>query len=130
MRLSLVLDTNAVVAYAKGSLQISELLDELREDSDLFGVPDICLAQARARGASTEGLSLLQIHDRCQVLGSPTPEILGEVAAMCDGDLVQAAVIVHAISHDAYIATTDPATYVKVSIIDEAAIIHLTSAIQ
>jgi hypothetical protein len=65
MRLSIVLDTTAVAAYARGSLLAGELLDELREDDDLFGVPSVCLAQARAQGAPKEGLALLQAHERC-----------------------------------------------------------------
>jgi len=126
MRLALVLDTTAVAAYARGGLHVSELLDELREDADLFGVPDVCLAQARAQGASMDGLALLQVHECCQVLGSPPPEILGDMAALCDGDLVRAAVLVHAISHDAYVLTSDPGFYAKLSILDEADVVHLT----
>lgn len=126
MRLSLVLDTTAVAAYVHGNLKAGELLDELRDDNNLFGVPDVCIAQARAQGASMEGLALLQAHERCQVLAAPAPEILGDVAVMCSGDLVRAAVLVHAISHDAYILTTEPGDYMKLSIIDEADVIHLT----
>ncbi|HEX6683144.1 MAG TPA: hypothetical protein VF062_10130 [Candidatus Limnocylindrales bacterium] len=126
MRLSLVLDTTAVVAYARGNLMVGELLDELRDEDNLFGVPDVCLAQARAQGAPTEGLTLLRQHDRCQVLSNPEPENLGDVAVVCGGDLVRAAVLVHAFSNDAYILTTAPGDYMKLSIIDEADVIHLT----
>jgi hypothetical protein len=126
MRLALVLDTTAVEAYAQGSMHVGELLDELRDDDSLFGVPEVCLAQARARGVPWEGLALLQTHDRCQILANPAPENLGDVAALCEGDLVRAAVLVHALSHDAYILTTRPDDYMKLSIIGEADIIHLT----
>jgi len=126
MRLSLVLDTTAVAAYARGNLMVGELLNELRDEDNVFGVPDVCLAQARAQGAPTEGLALLRAHDRCQILTNPAPETLGDVAAVCGGDLVRAAVLIHAFSHDAYILTAEPGDYMKVSIIDEADVIHLT----
>jgi hypothetical protein len=125
MRLALVLDTSAIAEYAGGSLRAGELLDVLREDGNLFGVPDVCIAQARAHGAPMDGLTLLQAHEQCQVLTAPAPALLGDVARLCRGDLVRATVLIHAISNDAYIVTTDPDYYTELSIVDEADIIHL-----
>ncbi len=46
MRITVVLDTSAVVAYARGSVAVGELLMMVGEDGDQVGVPVTCLAEA------------------------------------------------------------------------------------
>jgi hypothetical protein len=55
---TVVLDTSAVLAYAKGSVAIGELLSIITDDGDTVLIPATCLAVAARHLAETEEVLL------------------------------------------------------------------------
>jgi hypothetical protein len=62
-----VLDTTAVIAHTKGSINVGEILVEVTDEQASFAVPAVCLIEA-ARTVTDVPLRLLTAHPACRVL--------------------------------------------------------------
>jgi hypothetical protein len=69
MTISLVLDTSAMVAYARGSIAVGELLILVDEEANLVALPGVALAQAFADTVDAE-------HDMLRILAQTAPAVV------------------------------------------------------
>jgi hypothetical protein len=66
--LQVLLDTSAVVAYSRESINVGEVLAEVADEGGAFGIPVPCLVEAGARTTGQERLALLVRQPRCVVV--------------------------------------------------------------
>jgi hypothetical protein len=109
----LILDTSAVAAYGRGSIDVAETIGEVSSEGAVFGIPTICLAEA-VMAAKSDELTLIDLltdHASChEILLTDDWRGLG-LGARVFGSLSTAEVRALAVEHRAYILTADPATY-------------------
>ncbi len=114
-----VLDTSALLAYARGQVAVGELIAEISDERRQVGVPAACLAQARAAVPDDLGaahLMLLTTTPTVVVLPLGPDETgradpvwqVGRLARAAGGDLGLGHAIRAALAHEAYYATTEP----------------------
>ena len=106
----LVLDTSAILAFAKGSLHVGETLSEVADNGAAFGLPIACLAAAHSADHSM--LSMLTGHPVGVLLTVKVDE-WRPWAAMCGllGRLDAAAALLAASYADCDVLTGEPALY-------------------
>lgn len=63
---TLVLDTSAIIAYAKGSVDVGEPISEVHDAGGVVLVPVVCLVEA-AREVDDGMLHLLTEHPACEL---------------------------------------------------------------
>jgi hypothetical protein len=110
----LVLDTSAVLAYAVGSINVGETINEVVEEGGRFGASVVCLAEA-SRLVSEDhrlGVPLLIGHPRCVVL----PVIAEDWSALALwtsalGRTDLAASLIEAVDRGGYVLTAEPFQY-------------------
>lgn len=110
----LILDTSAVLAYARGSIDVGETIAEVVEEGDAFGASVISLAEAArlASDGDRAGITLLATHKRFQPLAAPAEDWPRLAAWTTSLDSVQhAAAVIEAIDRDGYLITSDPGSY-------------------
>jgi hypothetical protein len=110
-RTRVVLDASAVVAYAKGSISVGEIIVELDEEEDLFAVPAVCLIGA-AQTVADLHLRLLTRHPACRVLplaSNDWPPLANAVRVL--GRLDLAASLHAARRANAYVLTAESDAY-------------------
>ncbi|WP_326559679.1 hypothetical protein [Micromonospora sp. NBC_01796] len=106
----LVLDTSAILAYARTSIAVGETIAEVVDEGGRFAIPAVCLAEASrlADDDQTPRLLLLSQHVCAVVTTTPDDEwrvlvewtrILGRV------DLAAA------MAHTTYVLTAEPKAY-------------------
>ncbi|MBB5868039.1 hypothetical protein F4553_001418 [Allocatelliglobosispora scoriae] len=134
MILRVVLDASAVSAYTESTGLVGELLAELADetarlaDSSLvvgFGVPDISLATAAAQAADADMIGVLMRHplfatETEAIDTSDWVSVAGQL-----GNAETAAVVLLAMTADAYVVTRDVQRY-AVALLDGLNIITLT----
>jgi hypothetical protein len=110
---TLVLDTTAVLAYAKGSIAVGELLSIITDDGDTVLVPATCLAEAHRRLNDAED-ALLAVFSTipCVEVGPLLPSQAVEigVAARTSGGIDAGHAAVEAVAREAQLATQDVVT--------------------
>lgn len=113
MTVTLVLDTSAVLAYAKGSIAVGELLSIITDDGDTALIPATCLAEAHRHLADGED-ELLTILSTipCVELSPLLPEQSAKVggAARTGGGIDAGHAALEAIAREAQLATQDVVT--------------------
>jgi len=104
---TLVLDTSAILAYAKGSIAVGELISIIADDGDTALVPATCLAEAYRvlPGSESQLLGVLASVSSVGLapLGGDQAVDVGTSAHDIGIDLAHAAA--EAIAHDAQLAT-------------------------
>lgn len=108
--IKVVLDTTAVLAYPGDD--VGELIAEITDEGNLFGLPVVCLAAARAQSRDPERVRLLAHHPHCEVLPLPAAdwERLARLMRLL-GRVDCASARVAARVHRAYLVTADPDAY-------------------
>jgi hypothetical protein len=67
----LVLDTSAILAYARGSIHVGEPIAEVANDGGVAGLPVPCVAEARWMVADLDRLKMLIGHHATELVASP-----------------------------------------------------------
>ncbi len=111
MSVTVVLDTTAVLAYAKGSIAVGELLSIVADDGHTALIPAACLAEAHRRQADNSALLRVLAAAPCVELAPLMPEQAAEVGAGAGGSagLDQGHAAVEAVARGAQLATQDVA---------------------
>ena len=106
----LVLDTSAVIAYARGSVDVGEPIAEVHSEGGTVLVPDVCLIEAASRVGDDMPRLLLE-HPACELepLSLKHWPALAAARTLDRLDLV-AALHVAALGQG-YILTGEPAAY-------------------
>jgi hypothetical protein len=112
-RIVAVLDATAVVAYARGSVHLGEVIREVSDDGNRFAVPSSCLVEAALRLDRADWLTVgvLLAHSRCVRL--ETPPGWQDVAAVAR-ELVSASravAILWAFDSDGFVLSAEPQAY-------------------
>lgn len=111
----LILDTSAVLAYARGSIDVGETIAEAVDEGQSFGASVVCLAEAaRATPGERKGINLLGAHVRFHPLPAPAddwPRLAHWTTTLDAVDL--AAALIEAIDRDGYILTVEPDRYTR-----------------
>lgn len=111
--IDLILDTSAVSAYIKGSMNVGETLAEVADNEAHFAVPALCLIEAVRLGGpdAAAGAELLAGHTCCEVLPVPADWLTLALASHFFGRTDIAWVFLAAGVRDAAILTAEPASY-------------------
>jgi hypothetical protein len=120
----LVLDTSAIVAYARGSVDVGEPIAEVSDAGGVVLLPVVCLVEA-ARRVDDHMLHLLTDHPACEVdpvtadgwpMAAATTRVLGRL------DLAVA--LIAAATGGGFVLTAEPDAYGPLG---EDVVIPLTS---
>lgn len=108
----IVLDASAVVAYARGSIDVGETLAEVDDENAAAALPILCLVEASRAIASTEFLDLLVNH-RATVLTAPEPSLWRALATVHQtvGRLDSASAALLATHQGLQVLTREPGLY-------------------
>jgi len=108
----LILDTSAIVAYARDSVDVGEVLGEIAAEGATAGLPVLCLAEARRHVADPALIELLASHTATVIL-APEPEAWRALAALSGivGRLDAATALIDALDYDVEILTAQPGLY-------------------
>ncbi|MGW4462146.1 hypothetical protein [Micromonospora sp. NPDC004704] len=110
----LVLDTSAILAYARTSIAVGETIAEVVDERGRFAIPAVCLAEASrlADDDQTPRLLLLSQHVCAVVTTTPDDEwrVLVEWTRIL-GRVDLAAAMADAAAHTAYVLTAEPKAY-------------------
>ena len=109
-----ILDSSAMLSYARGHLHVGELLVEIADEGAYVGLPTVALLDAYTQVNADR-----PAHARLGVLATlPGVEVLpltsGEAAEVATttrlvkGDLARAHAVWAALEHDAYYLTSEP----------------------
>ncbi|MEV4627227.1 hypothetical protein AB0J90_13140 [Micromonospora sp. NPDC049523] len=109
-----VLDTSAMLSYARGHLHVGELLVDIADEGAYAGLPAVTLLDAYARvggdAPARARLGVLAALPSVAVLPLGSGEA-GDTAAfvrLVKGDLARAHAVWAALQHDAYYLTSEP----------------------
>jgi hypothetical protein len=111
--LRLILDTSAVVAYARGSVDVGETITEVVNEDQWFGAAVVCLAEAsRLAGDDRQGVALLAAHRRFVALPAEASE-WAALAAWTEllGRVDLAASMLEAVDREGWVLTGEPRSY-------------------
>jgi len=106
----IVLDTSAVMAYAKGSENVGEVLIEVTDEGGAFAVPVVCLLEG-SKSAPEANVRLLTSNPACRVLpllSEDWPRLLAGVRLLSRLDLATA---LYAAGREGYVLTGEPDAY-------------------
>jgi hypothetical protein len=106
----LVLDTSAILAFARGSIDVGETISQVEENAAAFGIPIVCLAAAH--GADVRMMQMLVSHGACALLGVE-PYEWRQWVAMADvlGRVDAGAALLAASAFDCEVLTGEPDLY-------------------
>lgn len=126
--LRLVLDTSAVLAYARGSVDVGETITEVVDEGHWFGSSVVCLAEAtRLAGDDSPGITLLAAHRRFVALPAAAekwPALATWTRLLRRVDL--AASILEAVDREGHVMTAEPHLYAAGSEYGELPVITIS----
>ena len=107
----LLLDTSAILAYTRGSIEVGELLSEVSDEGGVVGLPTLCLSSVDWMVEDRARLDLLVKHQVTAVLGDT-----GDWAARAElgenvGQPDAVAAVMSAIDLDCDVLTGRPGLY-------------------
>jgi hypothetical protein len=107
-----ILDTSAIVAFTRGSIDVGEVITEVHDEYAAAGLPVLCLVEAIGTVADGDRLELLVTHPATTVL-APRPGDWQALAAVYDsvGRLDAASAVLAAIDLDCQVLTNRPRLY-------------------
>lgn len=109
-----VLDTSAMLSYARGHIHVGEILIDIAADGDYVGLPAVALLDAYARvlgdapAAARLGVLVVLPGVRTLDLGAGDAADVGSAVSLVAGDLARAHAVWAALEHGAYYLTTEP----------------------
>ncbi|HZN19807.1 MAG TPA: hypothetical protein VFB84_16725 [Micromonosporaceae bacterium] len=108
-----VLDTSAMLSYARGHVHVGEILVEVAGEGAYVGVPTVTLLDAYTKvhdGPGRARLGVLAALPGVQILGLGAGEAasVSLAADLVDSDLARAHAVWAALMHGAYYLTTQP----------------------
>jgi hypothetical protein len=107
-----ILDASAIVAYARGSIDVGETIAEVDDEYAAAGLPVLCLVEATRAVTDPDRLTLLVSHPATAVV---VPEVTSwqALAASYDrvGRLDAATAVLAAVSNGCLILTSQPGLY-------------------
>lgn len=108
-----VLDTSAIVAYCRESVDVGELISEIADENGVVGLPMLCLVEARTRLADGDLLDVLTKHPATDVLA---PDVADwQALAALDGEIGRrdaSTAMLDAVAYGVDILTATPGLYV------------------
>ena len=109
---TVVLDTSAIVAFTRGSIDVGEVIAEVHDEQAVAGLPVLCLVEANNAVADSDRLELLVNHPATAVL-APDPADWQALAAVYDtvGRLDAASAVLAAIDLGCQVLTNRPGLY-------------------
>ncbi|OKI47436.1 hypothetical protein [Micromonospora sp. CB01531] len=109
LSIRIILDTSAIIAFAKGSIAVGEAIAAVADEGGLFGLPVMCLAEASRSGADPIRLDLLVNHPAAAVL-TVDPLKWRAFAVICrrTGQLDTASALLAAADHDCAVLSEHP----------------------
>ncbi|TDB75429.1 hypothetical protein [Micromonospora sp. KC723] len=107
-----ILDTSAIVAFTRASIDVGEVIAEVADEDCHFGVPVMCLAEASRAVADTARLDLLVNHPAAAVL-TVDPVSWRALAFVYDtvGRLDAASALLAAVDNGCNVLTGQPGLY-------------------
>jgi len=115
----LILDTSAIQAFTRASIDVGEIISEVNDESAAFGLPVLCLVEANRTAADQERLEILLRHEAATVLDVRASN-WRELAAMSAGidSLAAASAALATVDLRCFILTSEPQLYVRSGMID------------
>ncbi len=116
MTIRLVLDTSAVLSYARGDVHVGELLTELEAEGAQVAIPVAVLADAFPHAIDAERVHLLAGHPSVLIVGEGAEDwqVLGGMVALV-GYYPQAAAAWLALDEGGWVLTAYPDRYEQVA---------------
>ena len=108
----LILDTSAIRAFARASIDVGEIISEVNDESAAVGLPVLCLVEANRTAADQERLEILLRHEAATVLDVRASN-WRELAAMSAGidSLAAASAALATVDLRCFILTSEPQLY-------------------
>ncbi|HET8661364.1 MAG TPA: hypothetical protein VFM55_20500 [Micromonosporaceae bacterium] len=108
-----VLDTSAMLSYARGHVHVGEILVEVAEEGAYVGLPVVALLDAYSKvhdGPGRARLGVLTALPGARVLdlGAGEAAVVSLAVGLVGGDLARAHAVWAALRHGAYYLTTQP----------------------
>lgn len=108
----IILDTSAIVAYCRESVDVGELISEIADEDGAVGLPMLCLVEARTRLADNDLLDVLTKHPATDVLA---PDVADwQALAALDGEIGRrdaSTAMLDAVAYGVDILTATPGLY-------------------
>lgn len=70
-QIRIVLDTSAILAFTRGSVEVGDTVAEVDDEGSLVGLPISCLAEARWRLGDVDRLNMLVHHRATELIAAP-----------------------------------------------------------
>lgn len=114
-RISLILDTSAILAFCRGSLHVGEVLGQVGDDDTVAALPAACLVEAFQSVIDRDHLDLLASHAAAVVVADG-PEKWLPWAAMYSltGSFDAAAAALAFVDYDCPVLSARPELYEQV----------------
>lgn len=115
----LILDTSAIRAFARASIDVGEIISEVNDESAAVGLPVLCLVEANHTAADQERLEILLRHEAATVLDVRASS-WRELAAMSAGieSLPAATAALATVDLRCFILTSEPELYARSGMVD------------
>ena len=115
----LILDTSAIRAFTRASIDVGEIISEVNDESAAFGLPVLCLVEANRTAADQERLEILLRHEAATVLDVRASN-WRELAAMFAGmdSLAAASAALATVDLRCFILTSEPQMYARSGMTD------------
>ena len=115
----LILDTSAIRAFARASIDVGEIISEVNDESAAVGLPVLCLVEANRTAVDQERLEILLRHEAATVLDVRASN-WRELAAMSAGidSLAAASAALATVDLRCFILTSEPQLYTRSGMAD------------
>jgi hypothetical protein len=115
----LILDTSAIRAFARASIDVGEIISEVNDEAAAVGLPVLCLVEANRTAADQERLEVLLRHEAATVLDVRASN-WRELAALFAGidSLAAASAALATIDLRCFILTSRPELYARSGMAD------------
>lgn len=110
--IKIIFDTSAIVAFARGSIDVGKVLAEVNDEEAAAGLPVLCVVEAHRVVQDHDQFMLLLRHPATRII-SPDPDDWHLLAAALDqvGRMDAASAVVDAGSCHCWILTCQSALY-------------------
>lgn len=108
----LILDTSAIIAFTRGSINVGEVLAEIDDCGGAAALPLACLIAAAPAAADMDRLDLLVAHPATVVIADE-PDLWRPLVSMCEivGRADAASAALAAIDYGVEVLTRQPGLY-------------------
>jgi hypothetical protein len=115
----LILDTSAIRAFARASIDVGEIISEVNDEAAAVGLPVLCLVEANRTATDQERLEILLRHEAATVLDVRASN-WRELAAISAGidSLAAASAALATVDLRCFILTSEPELYARSGMAD------------